>query len=198
MYGNNGINQHGQYPPHRPPSYASVQQEKAEESTAFLRNLAQAVDDANRTIAASPQPRELAKALVNHLIREHHLSLPQVSSAIQKPDNRLDPDQFDWDAWEKRHYTKNADGSYLEKEDFRLLQVAISRELSDQDVKDLKEKCTSTHVYGRGRVMNCRGYLDIIGFYNNQRKPVTPLMRECIQHGLFSLDFIRNVLFKDV
>lgn len=188
MHGNSGI---------RPPSYEAVQREK------FYQNLAQAVEGANRIIATSGQPRELAQAVVNRLIEQHQLSLPQLSSAssaIQNPGCRLDPDQLDWKAWEKRYYTINAAGLYFEKSDLTVLQLSISQEIGKNRIKDLKDKCsTSLGTVGfRGTINDCESYLDIATLCARRTKPVTPILRECIQHGFLSREFIFEVLFKNV
>lgn len=188
MHGSSGI---------RPPSYEAVQREK------FYQNLAQAVEGANRIIATSGQPRELAQALVNRLISQYQLSLPQLSSAssaIQNSGCQLDPDQLDWKAWEKRYYTINAAGLYFEKSDLAVLQLAISQEIGKKRMNDLKYKCsTSLGTLGfRGIINDCESYIGIAKLSRNQSKPVTPILRECIQHGFFSREFIFEVLFKGV
>ncbi len=181
----------------RPPSYEVVQQEK------FDQNLAQAVDGANRIIATSGQPRELAQALVNRLISMYQLSLPQLSSAssaIQNPECKLDPDRLNWVGWEKRYYAINASGFYSEKSDLPLLQLKISQEIGSTRVKDLKDKClTSLGTLGfRGTINDCQSYLDIARLSKNIGKPVTPVLRECIRHGLLSTGFVLDVLFMSV
>ena len=181
----------------RPPSYEVVQREK------FDQNLAQAVDGANRIIANSGQPRELAQALVNRLISMYQLSLPQLSSAssaIQNPECQLDPDRLDWVAWEKRYYTIKASDFYAEKPGLPLLQIKISQEIGSRRVKELKDKCfTSLGTLGyRGTINDCQSYLDIASLSKNTGKPITPVLRECIQHGLLSTEFVLNVLFMSV
>lgn len=188
MYSNSGI---------RPPSYEAVQREN------FYQNLAQAFEGANRIIAASDQPRELAQALVERLVSKYQLPLPQLSSAssaIQNPGCQLDPEQLDWRAWEKRYYTVNAVGLYFEKSDLASLQLAINQEIGKTRLKDFKDKCsTSLGTLGfRGTINDCKSYLDIALLSSNRSKPVTPILRECVQHGFFSRDFIFEVLFKNV
>lgn len=206
MYGNNGINQTGQRPSsYRHLSDAAVGQLQTQKPAIFHHNFAIAAEGVNRIIAATPQSRELAQALVDYLIREHHLS-PQVSSANsavqnldQNLDNQWNPDQYDWNAWEKRYYATDARGRYYEKEDLPLLVVNIARELTaNKTLEDLKSKCDSVQTFGMGRIERCQGFTDIATLYNQNSVTLTGLMRECVQHRLFSINFIKNELFGSV
>lgn len=188
MHGNFGI---------RPPSYEAVQQEK------FFQNLAQAVEGANRIIATSGQPRELAQALVNRLISQYQLTLPQLSpasSAIQNPECQLDPEQFNWDAWERRYYTRTTLNSYSENPDLLNLHLKIGQELGKAGLQKLKDKCSTSlsKLAYRGTINDCQTYLEIASISRNRAKPFTPILRECVQHGLLSKQFVLEVLFKSV
>lgn len=201
MYGNNGINQTGQRPyPCRHLSDAAAGQLQTQKPAIFHHHFVIAAENINSIIAATPQPRELAQALVDYLISEHNLS-PQVSSAnpaVQKLDQNLD-NQWDWDAWEKRYYAKDARGKYCEKEDLKYLVIKINRELTNhKTLEDLKRQCDSVNTIGKGRVEKCQGFTEIADLYNRYSVPLTPLVRECVQHRLFSINFINNELFGSV
>lgn len=196
MHGFSSINHPGRIPA-LPPSYEAVQQER------FDQTLAQAVEVADRFIATSDQPLKFARALVKRLIEKYELQLSSASSAssaIQNTDYQLDPDQLDWIAWEKKYYTINTTGSYSEKPGLDILLLSTDNEIGKSRLDELKGKCSKSlsMLGGRGKIYDCKSFLDITTLCKHQMKAVTPILRECTQHGFFSPEFIIEKLFKDV
>ena len=204
MYGINGINKTGQIStPHHSPSNAEPQAKRDQKSATFRQNCLEAMEKTDCIIGASTRPRELAQELVNYMITKYNLPQPLFSSAVPNPGNPRNPDHWDWDDWERQHYTTSRESfygksklNYHEKHCLVRKHYKIHDELGTTG--PLFERCKSAKAlepFGKGRIADCATYLQIAELHRHRLKSITPLIRECIELGLFSKDFIDGVLF---
>lgn len=186
-----------------PPSYESVMLA----DRARFRSLETTVQEkAHRLIITTSeehqcQPKELAKSLANYLIETFGLTdtrLSSTGSVNSNVDNCTDPDQWNWDSWERLLYEPIFLGRYggnahSVKEDELLgnVEIKINVHLSDAMLfSQLKRLPSVKGAVGAWKLQDMNSFLEIKDVLRHQCLTVTPIIKDCIRNGLFPREFI--------
>ncbi|MBO9480589.1 hypothetical protein [Salinisphaera sp. G21_0] len=186
-----------------PPSYNAVMAEMAQESATFNQSLTtvnQKVDALVLTAAAENncQAHQIVRPLIDHLIERFQLTvtqLQQVSTAARNPN---EPDNWNWDQWQKKHYVPSWSGkdcfSPKSKEKVNRVILALHDQISsDGSFKTCQNLPYVKEQFGLGAAQESKDFLDLSQLFSQTLKPLTPFIRQCIAAGLFTKNFINKL-----
>ena len=139
------------------------------------------------------KPDRIAKVLADYLIEHYSLSAPQDSMISTAPKNPDDPDNWRWDLWEERLYTPQ--GYFVSEEVRTKISFAFHDALDGEKLQSCKNMLPVMKVATASSAYDCDGGYDIVNKFCNNLKPITPLIRYCIQESMFSNEFFKE-LFK--
>ncbi|USE37167.1 hypothetical protein [Endozoicomonas sp. SCSIO W0465] len=149
------------------------------------------------------RPKDYAKSLVKkYLIKHYKLSASELLPISRTSQNPTDPDEWPWYEWQDRLYNEYASWprdticyrfKSVEKRD-KIRSMLISFGLNNFDkFKACKNLDLLMSQFGARRVNRCNNTFELLDLYKHESIPITPLIRACIQKGLFTRDFINDL-----
>lgn len=187
------------------PSYNTEMAESKQGDARFNQALITAtgwVDSliANVVMDDNLDEKAFAKSLVSHLIRRYELPTSQLLPIIATSQNPTEPNEWKWAEWENRHYIQKVGSSEssqirycLRTNEFQFHPI-ISALNSELGCSERFEICKILpfveQKFSPGQVADCKNIHDLAKLHSYQLLPLTPLICECIQAGLFRRSFI--------
>ncbi|WP_257263859.1 hypothetical protein [Endozoicomonas sp. ONNA2] len=197
------INRNDSLPPCCPQSCHTAMPQYQHEGGRFNDSLITAADLVENIVSDVAEgnnfdAKEFAKSLITRLVRRYKLPTSQLLPIFADAQNPTTPNDWTWSEWEGRHYSKRPRSSGPGNFHYRLKNQTefnkIIYKLEDELGRGVRfETCKNLPClkqFRRGRVSDCKDFSDLAELHSNQLLPLTPLICECIQVGLFKRDFI--------
>ena len=194
-----------------PPSYDTALEEIKQERGRFNQvstTVTSGVDNPflDNTLLTGPKendchesytPQGSVRPLDDYSVRQTQQPAPQLMSVSATSPKPTNPDEWDWNHWQHEYYIPSWLGpdcySPRSKQTFFQIVHELSDEFESRNLFKDRNLTSATKQFGTDAVNGCKCFLDISQLYHDNVKPLTPFIRECIENGLFTRDFINRL-----
>ncbi|WP_257263704.1 hypothetical protein [Endozoicomonas sp. ONNA2] len=183
--------------PFAPPSYDNVL--GMDREAQFDQFMASAIPQAQAIVSDGDRlhgfnPTAIAKGLAEYFINHYSLSLPQVGSISTGPKNPTVPDMDAWKAWEDKHCLYRGDTCSFKSEKVKKnIYWVFEKHLTTEVLKGCRSVLTAMKFYPSA-VDSCTNAFNLTNLFYHGLKPMTPFITNCIQAGVFTEEFINDLL----
>ena len=185
--------------PLAPPSYDSVV--RVDEEARFNQAVTTSIHGIDAFISSAVsefncEPAKIAKELARYLISRYSLSETQVPTISTAPKNPTDPNDWEWNRWEEKHYKHWGDYYSFKSDDVqRNVHFAFGKHLIKRDLEKYKQIMLTMEIGMPSTVYDCDSGYDLAQVFYQGLKSITPFIQNCIQAGLLTKEFINELYY---